>query len=173
MAGANIYFIMSEDEYLNLILENKEYELVKYLPAVHILYEEADFGKYFGNDGYVSEGIFDIDEIKDMSEELFYTLNLPSITYVNNRFSIEEGFKMAFAEKKLYQIKKVVNNMTPGKFMENGEYLIREAVRDEDILVHPVGDLPGDYVQTMDGWLYNYAEQGKTYYIVAVYYGHY
>lgn len=173
MAGANIYFIMSEDEYLDLILENKENGLVEYVPVVHTLQEHADFGKYFGNDGYVSEGIFDIDEIKDMSEELFYTLNLPSITYVNNRFSIEEGFKMAFAEKKLYQIKKVVDNMTPGKFMENGEYLIREAVRDEDILVHPVGDLSGAYVQTMDGWLYDYAEEGKIYYVIGVYYVHY
>lgn len=164
MSDAYINLIMDIETY-NDFVENEE-SIADYIPVSYDVSSMTNFTEFLGREGFINETFVGEDVVSEnISEWVAKTLVIDG----NNKFSLPTGFLDEYAEKKLKAIKNLVNGMTPQEFRKNGEFKIREAIRNTTQLVLPIGELDNGYLQTLDAWLNYNAEENKGYVIVAIY----
>lgn len=159
MSTESMYVLMLKEDY-----ENDDFPITG--PSEYELYEQADFGARFGNEAGVSSRKINkekADRVNAAKE--FVGLIGNDICYVNgDTVKFRENAREIFAKRQLKKLREAVDNMTPDNFLIDGEWKIRNILRDKYWHVHPYGEnCQGSYTQVPEDFIMNNMENGESY----------
>ena len=163
----------TEPMYVLMLKEDYENDDLITGPSEYGLYEKADFTVRFGNEaGIQSRNINKEKEDRIRAAKDFVHLIGNDICYVDgDAVKFRENAKEIFAQRQLKKLRDVIDNMTPDSFLNNGEWEIRNILRNMYWHVHPYGEnCQGEYPQAPKDFIVNHMENGKSYIIPEIIY---
>lgn len=138
MSSYPIYVLIENDDYWQAVEDG---ELISGLgPSKLSLLEEEDFHAHFGG-GYVSSTKFHNTE-ENRAEAAMEIARFfgDEICHVDGSILMfKPDAPIKLAEKQLARVRKLLDGMTAEKYLKDGGYLLRTAMRADTIFVHTYG----------------------------------
>lgn len=148
----------------------------EYMLNEDYLYQEADFVATFGSEGYVSsKEIHDTREKRISAAEEIIRYFGENICYLeDDTLVFEKDASLKYAEKKIKGVNDVLKDMTPEKYINGGEFELRNAIRSYFIYIHAWNLGSDEFIQSADSFVthtLNYEDMRK-FYVVQTWFCH-
>lgn len=170
MSSVPCYTLITEKEFMDAVADGKTCK--ELAPNEIAIMDEDDFHQYADCVSSIEYHEDESERVEAAEEVACYLGNFVQVDD-HGVIEIPVDAKLKFATEKLNTVKNLVKNMTPERFSGIGEYELRKAVRNIDIFAYPINrtgiSMPvGEYLQTMDAFMYNLPKLTKPLRLVVI-----